>query len=155
MDPMGLEYLAKWPNVHLAVDNQKDPLPSQVSVDSWNPTLASFLQTNIWRWSQGSSPDPHSTWDHHYWCLNHLKSFDAYITIFHIFHGQLPLFEYAKAVVFVFGSLVSAPKQKRAGLDLPFPAGLGDSLCYLPHPAGPLEPRPGSLQCLLAYPLVN
>jgi len=101
MDPMGLEYLAKWPNVHLAVDNQKDPLPSQVSVDSWNPTLASFLQTNIWRWSQGSSPDPHSTWDHHYWCLNHLKSFDAYITIFHIFHGQSPLFEYAKAVVFV------------------------------------------------------
>ena len=76
---------------------------------------------------------------------------DAYITIFHIFHGQSPLFESAKAVVFVFGSLVSAPKQKRAGLDLPFPAGLGDSLCYLPHPAGPLEPRPGSLQCLFQW----
>ena len=67
-----------WPNVHLAVDNQKDPLPSQVSVDSWNPKLASFLQT---KYLTMIPVHPHSTLDHHDWCLNHLKS--SYIILNH------------------------------------------------------------------------
>ena len=54
---------------HLAVDYQKD---------SWNPKLASY-QNKI---SDDDPRDhPHSTLDHHDWCLNHLKS--SYIILNH------------------------------------------------------------------------
>ena len=110
-------------------------------------------------WQSEGFMDPrdlHSTLDHHDWCLNHLKSsLNHYVWCLHhhfsYFSWPITTFWICKSRCFRlripgFGAETKTRRSRPA-----FPAGLGDSLCYLPHPAGPLEPRPGSLQCLFQW----